>query len=63
MGKEAQDVFGLINDHYHATESQRAMTLLKNWDQEVLNFVKVMPRDYKKALERLAQETKQEQIA
>jgi glutamate synthase (ferredoxin) len=61
--EEVQELFILIKDHYHATDSNRAMSLLENWEKEAKHFVKVMPTDYKKALERLAKEKKEKQTA
>ena len=54
--KESMEVFSLIKDHYHATESVKAMSLLENWEEAKSSFVKVMPTEYKRALARLAEE-------
>ena len=40
----------LINNHLKYTESQPAKKILKNFESELIHFVKVMPKDYKKAL-------------
>ena len=37
--------------HAFKTGSIRAKEILENWDEEKERFVKVMPRDYKKALQ------------
>ena len=50
----------LINKHVKYTVSNKATTILRNWEAEKKNFIKVMPTDYKKALARLAEEAKQE---
>ena len=50
----------LINKHVKYTASNKATTILSNWEVEKKNFIKVMPTDYKKALARLAEEAKQE---
>ena len=42
----------LIEQHHHYTGSSKAEALLKNWEAELPLFVKVMPLDYKEALER-----------
>lgn len=42
----------LIEQHVHYTGSKKAEALLKNWEAEVPLFVKVMPLDYREALER-----------
>ena len=54
--EESMEIFSLIKDHYHATESRKAMSLLENWEEAKASFVKVMPTEYKRALERLAKE-------
>ncbi len=41
----------LVERHGVETESAVAARLLKRWDTEVLEFVKVMPRDYRRILE------------
>jgi glutamate synthase (NADPH/NADH) large chain len=46
----------LIETHQRATGSTRAEAVLKNWDAMRPKFVKVMPVDYRRALERLARE-------
>jgi len=43
----------LIENHYQCTLSPRAKMILDNWDAQLPLFVKVMPIDYKKALERM----------
>lgn len=55
-GAEVQELFELVNNHYHATESSRALKLLNDWNKKAQSFVKVMPTDYKRALERIAAE-------
>jgi glutamate synthase (ferredoxin) len=57
MGEEeALEIFSLIKDHYHATDSVKALGLLENWEDSKKSFVKVMPTEYKRALARLADE-------
>jgi glutamate synthase (NADPH/NADH) large chain/glutamate synthase (ferredoxin) len=48
-------VRALISEHSCRTDSAVAQRLLDLWDEQPPTFVKVMPRDYKKALESLAQ--------
>ena len=45
----------LISRHYHWTESRQAQNVLEHWREMSGRFVKVMPIDYRKALERLRQ--------
>ena len=40
----------LIERHLLFTGSDRARLVLDNWDAELANFVKVLPRDYRRAL-------------
>ena len=42
----------LVEQHLHYTGSKKAEALLKNWEAELPLFVKVMPLDYREALER-----------
>jgi glutamate synthase domain-containing protein 3 len=46
----------LIRRHHDATGSEQAKRLLDNWQEMSGKFVKVMPIDYRKALERLRQQ-------
>ena len=41
----------LVERHGVETESAVAAALLERWDTEVLEFVKVMPRDYRRILD------------
>jgi glutamate synthase (ferredoxin) len=59
--KDKTDLFSLIQNHYHNTESERAYEILEKWDTNAEYFIKVIPTDYKRALERLAKE-KEEKI-
>ena len=43
----------LIEKHLHYTDSSVARTILDNWDDYLHKFVKVMPVDYRRALEEL----------
>ena len=46
----------MIENHQRHTGSTVAEKVLANWDAFLPKFVKVMPRDFKIALERLARE-------
>jgi glutamate synthase (NADPH) large chain len=46
----------LLERHHLYTGSKQARALLDNWDAACAQFVKVMPRDYAKALQQLATE-------
>jgi glutamate synthase domain-containing protein 2/glutamate synthase domain-containing protein 1/glutamate synthase domain-containing protein 3 len=47
----------MVRDHVRYTESPLAQRLLADWEANLKHFVKVMPQDYKKALERIGRET------
>ena len=43
----------LLENHLHYTNSDVARRILDNWNEELPNFVKVMPVDYRRALEEM----------
>jgi glutamate synthase (NADPH/NADH) large chain len=43
----------LIKKHLKYTESERAKFILDNWDKVRSQFIKVMPNEYKRALNEL----------
>ena len=57
---EFESLRSLIENHSRYTLSQRARSILDNWDKEKYNFVKVIPGEYKKALEALEEEKQRE---
>jgi len=56
---DAQRLHNLIERHKHYTNSSRAAEILADWDRYLPRFVKVMPVDYRRAL----QEMQQKQVA
>lgn len=54
---EVAELKELIIKHQNYTGSTRAAEILDSWDTSLGKFVKVMPRDYKRALEELAKAT------
>lgn len=51
LGEEdSAELKELINQHYTYTGSTVAQFILKDFDNQLRNFVKVFPRDYKKVL-------------
>ena len=46
----------LIQNHFTFTSSEIAKKIIYNWKNESKLFVKVMPTEYKLALEKMAQE-------
>lgn len=55
---DAKELFELINKHYEATGSTVAKFVLDDFDNQRKNFVKVFPRDYKKALQQRSEKQK-----
>ena len=53
---EAKELKQLIKNHLKYTQSELAYRILDDWENYLPKFVKVMPTDYKKALERIAEE-------
>jgi glutamate synthase domain-containing protein 3 len=55
-GDDAEEVRGLISEHIARTGSLVARNVLASWDRGARErFVKVMPRDFKRALAQQAQ--------
>jgi glutamate synthase (ferredoxin) len=48
--EETQEVRAMIQRHAEYTGSERAKHILKLWEEMIPKFVKVMPKDYKRAL-------------
>ncbi|PCE64602.1 glutamate synthase large subunit [Sediminicola luteus] len=53
---DAAELKALISNHLNYTDSKRAAEILADWDSYLAKFVKVMPKEYKVALERIANE-------
>jgi glutamate synthase (ferredoxin) len=51
--EEAEEIRRMIHRHAQYTRSQRAFKVLALWEQMLPKFVKVMPKDYKRALQSL----------
>ncbi len=49
-------IYEMLEDHFSNTNSEIAEKILSNWENEKKNFIKVMPKEYKIALERIAKE-------
>ncbi len=50
---DAARLRALIERHVHYTDSSRAREILMKWDEYLPKFVKVMPVDYRRALEQM----------
>jgi len=60
--QDTNELKSLIEKHQSYTGSTLASKLLGDWNDHVKHFVKVFPTDYKKALERIANEQKEAQL-
>jgi glutamate synthase (NADPH/NADH) large chain len=54
-GHDGERLMQLIADHYQHTGSTRAKQILDNWAQYLPRFVKVMPVEYRRALQEIEQ--------
>ena len=58
---DRDELKSIIEDHKRHTDSILAEKMLEDWDNSIKHFIKVFPKDYKKALERIAKENQIEQ--
>jgi glutamate synthase (NADPH/NADH) large chain/glutamate synthase (ferredoxin) len=56
-GEDAAEIRGLVERHLELTGSELAAEVLVDWEAVLPRFVKVMPRDYRRALAELAEQT------
>nr|XP_022287923.1 glutamate synthase 1 [NADH], chloroplastic-like isoform X2 [Crassostrea virginica] len=56
LDEDCQFIQDLLKEFHEKTGSQRALQILQNWSQEKQFFVKVFPREYKRALREMAEE-------
>jgi glutamate synthase domain-containing protein 3 len=56
--EDLEETRRLIRNHFRYTSSEVALEILNNWEERSGHFVKVMPKDYKAVLQRLASEAK-----
>ncbi|SMF95709.1 glutamate synthase (NADPH/NADH) large chain [Methylomagnum ishizawai] len=60
--QDAQRLHALVERHAHYTGSAKAKLILENWAAYLPKFVKVMPVDYKQALEKMAKAKAQAEV-
>jgi len=53
---DEERLYQLIENHLHYTGSERARAILANWSEVLPKFVKVMPVEYRRALEEMARQ-------
>lgn len=58
--KEYDELYSIIENHLNYTSSNRAKYILDNWISEKYNFIKVIPGEYKKALQALEEQKQRE---
>ncbi len=58
---DVEELHGMIEQHLRLTGSPVASNVLDDWEEYLPKFIKIMPRDYRLALERLAREREEEQ--
>ena len=46
----------IIQNHFNYTNSSVAKNIITSWNNEIKNFIKIMPSDYKRALEMIKKE-------
>jgi len=63
LAHDAQRLRILIERHHLLTGSKRARQLLEDWGNTVAAFVKVMPKDYRRALLELKAEAETARMA
>ena len=51
--EDVEELKKLISNHLKYTKSDVAEKILSNWNQELKNFTKVMPTDYKRVLQEM----------
>ena len=56
--EDEKELKSLIEKHFFYTKSGAAEAILGNWEEEVENFIKVFPLDYKRVLEEMKNELK-----
>jgi glutamate synthase (ferredoxin) len=52
--KDAAELRAIVQRHAELTGSEKAKSVLNNWDATLPKFVKVMPKDYKRVLQAIA---------
>ncbi|HER27721.1 MAG TPA: glutamate synthase subunit alpha, partial [Rhodospirillales bacterium] len=63
LGFDAQRLRKLIETHASLTGSDRAKGILDDWTNELKNFIKVMPVDYRRALQDLQDQNQDQRLA
>ena len=54
--KEIEFLNEMVQNHFHYTNSPKARFVLDNWNEILPKFVKVIPKDYKRMMNRIAEQ-------
>ncbi|KKI90216.1 glutamate synthase [Bacillus sp. SA1-12] len=54
--KEIRDLEDMIQSHFRYTNSPKAEYVLEHWNEVLPKFVKVIPKDYKRMMEKIAEQ-------
>ncbi|MGM7724635.1 glutamate synthase large subunit [Metabacillus sp. Hm71] len=54
--KEIRDLEDMIQAHFRYTNSSKAEFVLEHWNEVLPKFVKVIPKDYKRMMEKIAEQ-------
>jgi glutamate synthase (NADPH/NADH) large chain len=57
---DKDELFTMISDHYKLTQSTVAKFVIEDFENQLKNFVKVFPKDYKKVLQKQSGKVKKE---
>lgn len=60
LQEDVETLQKLISKHIEYTHSYRARHIMNNWEVHIQHFVKVMPIDYRRALERMRREQRRD---
>jgi glutamate synthase domain-containing protein 3 len=52
--QDIEELRAMVENHHRYTDSRVARRLLDSWDKMITKFVKVMPVEYKRALQQMA---------
>lgn len=58
--EDREFLYRMIESHYFFTRSVRAKEILDYWEENISLFVRVIPMDYKKALQKIKEQEEQE---
>ncbi len=57
---DKEELFKMISDHFKHTQSTVAKFVMEDFDNQLKNFIKIFPKDYKKVLQKQSEKVKNE---